>query len=204
MVKIEHLGHASFRLTGSHTVYFDPYKLKGKQEPADIVFVTHSHFDHLSPQDLSQICTSSTVVFATPDCEEELKSLPEDIEFRPVEPGKSYEYAGIKIRTVRAYNTNKKYHPRENDWVGYVIEMDGESFYHPGDTDIIPEMEGIEPDYAFLPVSGTYVMTAEEAAEAYKMIRPKKGVFPMHYGVVAGSKEDAEKFLKLVKDLNSK
>ena len=198
MVNIEHLGHAVFRLTGSKTVYFDPYKLEGPQAPADVVLVTHSHFDHCSPSDLAQVCVPSTVVFAPADCAELLKQVPTAVEHRVVEPGKTYEYEGLRIRTVPAYNTNKKFHPKENGWGGYGLEVDGESFYHTGDTDVIPEMEGLEPDYAFLPVSGVYVMDHREAAEAYRLIRPKKGAIPMHYGVVAGSAEDAAKFLELI------
>ncbi|MFA4985180.1 MAG: MBL fold metallo-hydrolase [Candidatus Brocadiia bacterium] len=198
MVVIEHLGHSAFRLKGSQIVYIDPYKLTAPQPPADIVLITHSHSDHCSPTDLAVVCTSRTVVFAPPDCSDTFKQINLPLEHRPVEPGRKYEYAGVKIRTIPAYNTNKKFHPRAKNWVGYFVEMDGESFYHCGDSDVIPEMKDLRPDYALLPVSGIYVMTAEEAAEACAMIHPLKGAIPMHFGVVAGTKADAERFLKLI------
>ena len=199
MPKIEHLGHSAFRLTGNKTIYIDPYKLTAPQIPADIVLVTHNHFDHCSPSDLAIVCTSSTVVYATADCSETLKQIPVPITHRIVEPNRKYEFEGIKIRTIPAYNIGKKFHPKTSKWVGYIVEFEGESFYHTGDSDLIPEMEGLEPDYAFLPVSGVYVMDSLEAAEAYRMVRPKKGVYPMHFGVVVGTKEDAAKFLELIK-----
>lgn len=200
MAKIEHLGHDAFRLTGNKTIYIDPYKLTAPQLPADIVLVTHTHFDHCSPSDLAIVCTSQTVIYATADCSESLKQIPVRITHKIVVPNAKYEFEGIKIRTIPAYNIGKKFHPRESNWVGYFVEFEGETFYHTGDSDLIPEMEGLEPDYAFLPVSGVYVMDAAEAAEAYRLIRPRKGVFPMHYGVVAGTKADAEKFLELIKN----
>ncbi len=116
MTKIEHLGHACFRLTGDITVYIDPYKLTAPQPPADVVLVTHSHFDHCSPSDLALVCTGSTIVFGTPDCEEAVRQLPVPVDFRKVEPDRTYPYAGITVKTLPAYNTNKKFHPRENRW----------------------------------------------------------------------------------------
>ncbi len=199
MAKIEHLGHATFRITGNKTIYIDPFKLSASQPPADVVLITHNHFDHCSPTDLAIICTPGTVVFATKDCEDTLRQIHTAIIHKVVEPNKSYVYEDLKIRTIPAYNIDKKFHPKANNWVGYLLEIDGETIYHTGDSDLIPEMKGLEPDYACLPVSGVYVMNPNEAAEAYRLIRPKKGVFPMHFGVVAGTKEDAEKFLKLIK-----
>ena len=117
-----------------------------------------------------------------------------------VEPNKSYEVEGIKFHTVPSYNTNKHFHPKQNEWVGYVIEHDGKKIYHAGDTDVIPEMEivhKINVDIALLPVSGTYVMTADEAAKAAEIIKPKLAI-PMHWGAIVGTQKDAEKFKALL------
>ena len=192
MPEIEWLGHACFRIVGSRTVYFDPYRLEGRQKPADIILCSHNHFDHFSVEDIRKIATPETHVFLTPDCMGNVPGVRHEMK-----PGDRREVLGVSIRAVPAYNIGKKFHPKENKWVGYVVTMDGQTIYHTGDSDFIPEMEGLEADVALLPVSGTYVMTAEEAAKAFKAMKAKRAI-PMHYGAIVGGKEDADRFMQLI------
>lgn len=192
MPDIEWLGHACFRIRGSRTVYFDPYQLKGTNGPADIILCSHNHFDHFSMEDIRKIATNETHVFLTPDCMGSVPGIRHE-----VKPGDVHEVLGVKVRAVPAYNLQKKFHPKENRWVGYLVTMDGQTIYHAGDTDFIPEMKGLEADVALLPVSGTYVMTAEEASEAFKAMKVKRAI-PMHYGAIIGGRADADRFLKLI------
>jgi len=180
-------------------VYLDPYRLAPDQPAADIIMVSHEHSDHLSPEDIATIRTGETVVFASPQAAAKL-----DHPVTPLAPGQSARHGRFSVRAVPAYNVNKfrrpgvPYHPRESQHVGFVFEIEGVRFYFAGDTDLIAEMSEIGPvDYAFLPVSGTYVMTAEEAAEAVRRLGPRV-VFPMHYGAVVGSVDDARRFARLV------
>lgn len=201
MAKIQHLqwlGHASFKITGEKNIYIDPFQIKKAYHDADIIIITHEHFDHCSIEDLKKVVTPETIVVTTPDCQSKFSAIDiKDIQL--VEPNKKYIVAGISIETIPAYNTNKQFHPHDNAWVGVVVTMNGKRIYHAGDTDKIPEMSTLKNiDIALLPVSGTYVMTAQEAAEATKQFNPKVAV-PMHYGGIVGTKKDAEVFKKLCK-----
>lgn len=199
-VEVHWLGHDGFVLKGTRTVVIDPFKAKGGYR-ADILLLTHEHFDHMSMEDIRKFVAGSTTVVAPVICEEGLKSL--DLEKRFVQPNSSVEVKGVTVETVPAYNTNKfrepgrVFHPKEEGRVGYVVKLDGATFYHAGDTDATQEMRSLSVDVAFLPVSGTYVMTAEEAADAAKSMKLKVAV-PMHYGAIVGSSADAERFRKLV------
>ena len=191
--KIDWLGHASFRIeTERSTIYIDPWKLKGGKR-ADLILITHTHMDHFNEEDIKKISGPATRIICTVDAKEGIRNLTR------MSPGdKREEEEGITIEAHRAYNISKEFHPRENDWVGYVVDIDGYRIYHSGDTDVIPEMDGVKDiDVALLPVGGTYTMTPEEAARAVSMIKPKK-VIPMHWGDIVGSREDAEKLGKLV------
>ena len=188
---IKWLGHAGFKIKGEKTVYIDPFKIS-ETEPADIIICTHEHFDHLSPEDIKKIQTGKTVIVTTPDSFSKVSG-----NVKTLVPGQSMDVDGIKIEAVPAYNLNKHFHPKDNKWMGVIITINGQRIYHAGDTDSIPEMSSLKNiDVALLPVSGTYVMTAEEAADAANRINPKVAV-PMHYGAIVGTKEDAEKFRKL-------
>jgi len=181
------LGHASFMLKGAKvTVYIDPFQIKGG-EPADIICVTHSHSDHFSLDDIAKIAKADTVLVAPPDCKG----------FRgkvvTITPDESVLVKDVTIETVPAYNIGKRFHPRANQWVGYVITLDGTRYYHAGDTDLIPEMSDVKADVAFLPAGGKYTMTAQEAAQAANIIKPKVAI-PMHWGTIVGSADDAQAF----------
>ncbi len=199
-VKISWLGHDSFRIKDSKTIYIDPYQIRGG-EPADILLVSHEHYDHCSVEDARKIVTSSTVVITTQDSKESLSALKAK-EIRIVKPGDKQVVYDISIEAVPAYNVNKfrtpgkVFHPKEDQKVGFILSLKGLRIYHGGDTDLVPEMKDFKPDLALLPVSGTYVMTAQEAAEATKILKPKLAI-PMHYGAIVGSERDAENFKRL-------
>lgn len=187
---IHWLGHASVKITGSKTVYIDPWKLK-KAVPADIILVTHDHYDHYSPEDINKIRGKDTVVISPQDVSAKIKA-------KVIRPGDSLNVDGVVIKAVPAYNTNKEFHPKSNNWVGYLVTIDGRTVYHTGDSDAISEMEKLKPDIAFFPVGGTYTMTAEEAASAANKMQPGIAV-PMHYGDIVGSRKDAERFKQFCK-----
>ena len=182
------LGHDGFLIKGDgKAIVIDPFQVR-QCEPADIILITHEHYDHCSPEDIQKIRKASTVIVTEADSAEKVSG-----DVRVVQPGDKLTVSGIPIEAVPAYNTNKSFHPKENGWLGFILTVDGVRIYHGGDTDLIPEMDSLEADIALLPVSGTYVMTAEEAVQAAKAIKPKL-VIPMHYGAIVGSVDDARRF----------
>lgn len=184
---IHWLGHDTFKITGERVIYTDPFKIKHTGS-ADIILITHEHHDHCSPEDIRKIQTEETVIVTTPDCAGKLSG-----DVRTVTPGDTLTVKGVDIEAVPSYNTNKAFHPKENRWVGYIFTVRGKRIYLAGDTDYIPEMKGFRADIALLPVSGTYVMTAEEAVRAALDIRPDV-VIPMHYNSIVGTLDDARRF----------
>jgi len=185
------LGHDGFRIeAGGKVIYIDPFKIKDGPA-ADVVLITHDHFDHNSPEDIAKVAGAGTVIVG-PESVVEVYAQDTDFECktRSIAPGEKLELEDLTVEGVPAYNTNKKFHPKAEGWLGYVIEVGGRRIYHAGDTDLIPEMGGLENiDVALLPVSGTYVMTADEACEA----APKVAI-PMHWGEIVGEAADAEAF----------
>lgn len=193
-VKIEWLGHASFRLTSGKVVYIDPFHLK-TEEKADFILITHGHYDHCSIPDIRKIIKPDTIIIATPDCASKLTKLEHD-NLKLIAPGDKIDLGEIIVETVPAYNLEKEFHPKMNDWVGYIITMSGARLYHTGDTDIIPEMKPIKTDVMMLPVGGTYTMDADEAARAASIIKPQLAI-PMHYGDIVGKQSDAARFKEI-------
>jgi L-ascorbate metabolism protein UlaG (beta-lactamase superfamily) len=190
---IKWFGHSGFKiLSQGKVIYIDPFKLSSS-EPADLILITHEHYDHCSGDDIAKIQRDDTQIVAAQECKPKLKG-----DVRLVKPGDNLEVRGIKIEVVPAYNIGKDFHPKEDNKVGFVLDLEGERIYHAGDTDLIPEMNNIKCDIAILPVSGTYVMTAEEAAQAADILNPKVAI-PMHYGEIVGSLSDAQRFKELAK-----
>jgi len=184
---IHWLGHDSMRIDAGLTIYIDPFKIEPGL-PADIILITHEHFDHCSPEDIAKIQKDDTVIVTEKDSAEKLSG-----DVRVMAPGERITVKGMEIEAVPSYNLNKKFHPKANNWLGFILTIDGTRVYHAGDTDFIPEMKNIKADIALVPVSGTYVMTAEQAVEAALAIQPKLAI-PMHYGAIVGSEQDAIRF----------
>ena len=195
---IEVLYHSSIRISKNKVIYIDPFKIDKDYNDADIVFITHDHFDHYSEEDIDKVINENTTIIIP----EELltKILRKGINKNAVitvESNEEYMVQGIKFETIPAYNTNKTFHPKENDWVGYIITLDGIRYYIAGDTDITEENRKVKCDVAFVPVGGTYTMDFKEAAQLINEIQPKIAV-PIHYGSVVGTKQDATDFIKLL------
>jgi L-ascorbate metabolism protein UlaG (beta-lactamase superfamily) len=187
--RLNWLGHSSFRLDGPPTIYFDPWQLPAGSPPADLILVSHEHHDHCSVKDVSAVRQAGTSVVANPTAAKQL-----DGPVTVLRPGERAEIADVKIEAVPAYNIDKRFHPYSAEHVGFVVDVGGVRIYHAGDTDHIPEMAELDCDVALLPVSGTYVMTADEAAAAARDIQPEV-VVPMHFGAgVVGTLADAERF----------
>ncbi|MBN2146336.1 MAG: MBL fold metallo-hydrolase [Anaerolineales bacterium] len=194
---IHWLGHDSFRIEGEGIViYIDPWRLQGGPK-ADLILITHDHPDHCSPEDVAKIQKPDTLILTIAAAASGLKG-----QVQIVKPGDEVSAKGINVRAVPAYNINKfrspgvPFHPREKGHVGYILTVDGQRIYHAGDTDHILEMKGLDVDIALLPVSGTYVMTVEEAAAAASTILPKLAI-PMHVGAGIGALDMTEKFKAL-------
>lgn len=189
---ISWLGHDGFLYQDKKTIYFDPFQITGGPA-ADIILISHDHFDHCSPDDVKKIQTKDTVIVTEADSAKKLSG-----KIEVLKPGETKTIQGITIEAVPSYNTNKDFHVKAKGWLGFIVTLEGVRVYHPGDTDLIPEMKDIKADIAFLPVSGTYVMTAQEAVEAAKVLKPKIAI-PMHYGAIVGTEEDAKTFASSLK-----
>jgi L-ascorbate metabolism protein UlaG (beta-lactamase superfamily) len=193
------LGHAGFRVQArGATVYIDPYRLPAGAPPADLILVTHGHYDHFSPRDVEALSHDGTWLIAPAAVAERVSGR-----VASIAPGETIELEylhGIDVTAVAAYNTSKRdsdgepFHPRAAGGVGFDVNVRGERLYHAGDTDVIPEMDAVVGvDVALLPVCGTYVMTAGEAVEAARRIQPRIAV-PSHWGSHLGARADAEAF----------
>lgn len=197
MAKIDLLCHSSIKISGNKIIYIDPYNIKEKTNDADYIFCTHSHYDHFSTEDIKKVKKEGTKILIVKDAKEEVLKLVSEDNLLVVEPDNNYKIDEINFKTTYAYNINKNFHPKENKWVGYLIEIDGSSYYIAGDTDITEENQKIKCDVAFVPVGGTYTMNYKEAAELINIIQPKVAV-PIHYGSIVGTEQDAANFSKLV------
>ena len=204
-VDIKWLGHSGFVIKNSHVIYIDPYNIKDGLEKADFILITHNHYDHCSVADILKLVKEGTRIILTPDCQSKITRFETPIKMEIIEAGGELTFGEIKILAVPAYNIDKTFHPKD-EGVGYVIKFNGTIVYHAGDTDFIPEMQKLtgyqQPGKEFiaiLPIGGRFTMTAEEAVEAAKLIKPSL-VIPMHYGSIVGTDEDAKEFVKLCRE----
>jgi L-ascorbate metabolism protein UlaG (beta-lactamase superfamily) len=205
-VEIKWLGHSGFLIKNSSVIYIDPYNIKDGLEKADFVLITHSHYDHCSVADMAKIIKEGTRIIMPPDCQSKITRFETPVKMEVIEPGQELSFGELKISAIPAYNLDKHFHPKDEQWVGYVVKFNGVAIYHAGDTDFIPEMQKLtgyqQPGTEFvalLPVGGRFTMTFEEAAEAAKMIKPSLAI-PMHYGGIVGTDEDAKEFVRLCRE----
>lgn len=198
--EIECLGHSTIKMhKNGKTIYIDPYNIKEGKNDANIVFITHAHYDHYSEEDIKKIKNKDTIIVITDDLCERVSKLGFDaINIVTVKPNNKYNIDNISFTTTPAYNVDKQFHPKANNWVGYIIELDKVKYYIAGDTDITEENKKVKCDVAFVPVGGTYTMDFKESASLINEIKPKIAV-PIHYGSIVGTMQDAEDFKKLLR-----
>lgn len=190
---------SSIRIQGSLTLRFDPFRIEDEPHDADVILITHSHYDHLSGEDIARVIHDGSVFVVPRGMEGELEGLARTCPVHALAPGEAADLAGMRIEAVPAYNLAKSFHPRENGWVGYVVDVDGLRVYVAGDTDDVPENRSLEVDVALIPIGGTYTMDAREAAAFANAIAPSVAI-PTHYGSIVGSPEDGRLFAELVDD----
>ena len=185
--------HSSIKIREEQNVYIDPFKIEAEQHDADIILITHDHYDHYSPKDIEKIEKEGTIIVVP----KTVKALSKMKNVILVEPNNTYEVRGIKIETIPSYNINKKFHPKEKQWVGYIVEINKTRYYIAGDTDITTENMQVKCDIALVPVGGTYTMNYIEAAKLVNIIKPQIAI-PTHYGDIVGEKDDGKNFEKLL------
>lgn len=195
---IEVLYHSCIRMNKEKMIYIDPYHIGKNYNDADMIFITHDHYDHYSEEDIDKVRKNNTI-FIVPEnlLNKLIKKGINDENIITLDPGDAENIDGIKVEAIHSYNIDKPFHPKENNWLGYVIEIDGVRYYIAGDTDITEENKNIKCDVAFVPVGGKYTMNFSEAAQLINIIKPKNAV-PIHYGSVVGTKQDATDFVKLL------
>jgi L-ascorbate metabolism protein UlaG (beta-lactamase superfamily) len=208
-IELEWLGQSGFLIKNGKNIYIDPFKIHNT-EKADIVLITHSHYDHCSLEDLQKILKDGSIIVMPADVQSKITKLNFKVAMQIMEPGDSIDLNGLKIDAIPAYNIKKPYHSKLEGWLGYVLKFDNAIIYHAGDTDLIPEMEKLtgyskkgNEFVALLPVGGEYTMNADEAALAAKKIKATITI-PMHFGSIIGDKNDADKFCQLADSVSCK
>ena len=210
--KIEVLTHSSVRITEKagtdqeRIIYMDPYEVDTEYHDADVILVTHDHFDHFSPDDIAKISTEGSILVVPVNMEEKAQEAADLVgQIVTIEPWGSVtlfdggEAGTLEIEAIPSYNINKHFHPKEAGWVGYIVEADGQRIYFAGDTDATDEAKAVKCDVALVPIGGTYTMTPEEAADLVAEMKPGTAI-PEHYANIVGEKEDGEKFARLVEE----
>ena len=188
---------SSIRIEGPKILYFDPFKISGESHDADMIFITHSHSDHLDPQSLRRIIRPDTVLIAPVSTEREIRKASGKTKLVLMAPGEKKDIDGLSVHAVPAYNSIKPFHPRRYGWNGYVVTMDSIRYYVAGDTDANRELFSVACDVALVPIGGVFTMSAKEAAKLVNAIRPQMAI-PTHYGSIVGKPEDADVFRKFV------
>ncbi len=188
---------SSIKIKADRIIYADPLDITEEKHDADYIFITHDHYDHMSPADILKIIKeNTTIVIPSAAKNKLLKELP-DANLLTVDPGQSYTAGDLSFDTVPAYNKLKPFHPKRDGWVGYILDIDGTRIYIAGDTDATKEAESVKCDIALIPIGGTYTMNYKEAAALINKIRPKYAI-PTHYGSLVGKAADGTEFKKLV------
>ena len=195
---IEVLCHSCIKFNKEKVIYTDPFKIDKIYNDADIIFITHNHYDHYSEEDIDKVKKDDTIMVVPEDLLANVlnKGFKQE-NIITVVPNQKYMIDGIKFETIPAYNINKQFHPKENGWVGYIIELQENRYYIAGDTDITEENRKVKCDVAFVPVGGTYTMDYKESATLINEIMPKIAI-PIHYGSIVGKKQDAVDFINLL------
>ena len=192
----------SIRITDERAgvIYIDPYEIEGNPGDASIILITHDHYDHFSPKDIVKIANEDTILVVPEKMENKAQEAAGSVgKIETVIPGVFREAGGLEFETVPAYNTLKPFHTKSAGWVGYILRVNGKRIYIAGDTDLTKEARGVKCDIALVPVGGTYTMDAKKAAELVNELRPEIAI-PVHYGSVAGSPADADRFAEMVKE----
>lgn len=188
---------SSIKIMGDKVVYFDPYKIEENMNDADYVFITHNHYDHYEVESIKKVMNDKTKIVIPDSMAGEVLGILPASNIVGVVPNEYYEIDGLKIETVSSYNTEASFHPKNKEWVGYIILLNDERIYVAGDTNMVDENKNVSCDIALVPIGGTYTMDYKEAAEFINIIKPKY-VVPTHYGSIVGDKSDFNKFLDLL------
>ena len=196
---IEVFTQSSIRIRcGAGTVYADPFHMKISPHDADIVLITHDHYDHFSPEDLAKVINPATILVVPEKVADKAAAFSAQVKaIETVLPGQQYQIAGLSLETVPSYNRIKPFHPKKNGWVGYLLDLDGQRVFIAGDTDKTKENSTVQCDIALVPVGGKFTMDAKEAADLINTIRPAAAI-PTHYGTIVGKKSDGERFASMV------
>ena len=200
MNNIEINTQSSIRMVLNKVIYFDPYLISEERHDADIIFITHNHYDHMDVDSINKVKNDQTIVVA-PNSMEEVISQIEFFDYIFMSPYDMVNIDDISIKAIPAYNNNKPFHPRENNWLGYVITYNNEAYYVAGDTDVTEDNKQVKCDIALIPIGGHFTMDVNEASELIKVINPKI-VIPTHYGSIIGDKDDGKRLKELLSDTN--
>lgn len=205
-IELKWLGHSGFLIEDSKKIYIDPYNVPEGLPKADLILITHSHYDHCSFVDMQKIVQEGTKIVVPADCQSKITRFEIPIKIEIIEPGQELVFGDVKIMAFPAYNLDKNFHSIEEGWIGYLVKINDVFIYHAGDTDVIPEMQKLtgynqrdKKFVALLPIGGRFTMSAEEAFEAAKIIRPSLAI-PMHWGSIVGTKDDAEEFKEMCEE----
>ena len=191
--------HSSIKIKDKLVIYFDPFRIKENLHDADIIFVTHSHFDHYSSEDINKVIKNDSILVFPKSMEKEIVEYIQNYNVILMDPFETKDILGIKVEGIPSYNINKPMHPKDNNWLGYIVTINDQRIYVCGDTDINDDVVKIKCDIALVPVGGTYTMNAIEAAELVNKITPRVAI-PTHYGTLVGKVEDGEIFKKNINE----